>query len=114
MQLTEEHRQTVELTVKRLLDIRSQIAELQETEQALKSFLRSSLGTVSQMPIAGQRVTISPVRRFDSGKAAGIIPAELIPFVTEAKISSTKAKQYLPPTLYDECLTEYDPQVRIS
>lgn len=114
MELTGEHLQTVELTVKRLLDIRAQMAELEQSEKALKSFLRSSLGVVSQMPIAGQRVTIAPLRRFDAAKAVGVIPAELMGQVTEARVSPTKARQFLPPAMYEQCLTEYDPQVRIS
>lgn len=114
MELTEEHRQTVDLTVRRLADIQSQIAELDQQAKALKHFLRNSLGYVSKVPIGRHRVSITKTVRFDPNKAEKVIPGDLLPLVTESRIVAAKAREVLPAELYEQCTTEYEPTVRIA
>lgn len=78
-----------------------QIADLiADTDAALLELL--SEGEAHAVAQGGVRIT-PPVKRFSASRAAAVLTDELYASITVPTVSSQKAKDNLPPTLYDLC-----------
>ena len=97
-----------------LADIQDKIATLQLEEASLKRKIRESVPGPDTYTAGNLTVIISTNRRWDSKKAAKVIPAELLPLVsvTTTVVDKTKVS-VLCPAQYDACFVDYDNVVKL-
>lgn len=102
-------------TVARYLELDARRNEIVAEQDQIKIALRTQLEPGRHDTPSGQKVTISPNRRFNADLAQSVIPAELLPLVMTETIDSKKAKAVLPPALYNQCSAEVgEPRVSIA
>jgi hypothetical protein len=96
------------------LDLRDRKAAIDNRLEQITAELRS-LG-VGRHQAGGHTVTVSAQRRFNTEAAARILASnpDLLLACQETTISGSKAKQVLPPALYEMCQVEAgEPRVSI-
>lgn len=102
---------TFDADVLRLVDIQALSKELDAEAEQIRERLRAhGSGTVGAL-----RVHVTPQRRFSAQLAVETLTPEQIAQIAETSLSSTKAKQLLPPAVYDSLLYEFGkPRVSVS
>lgn len=93
-------------TVAQLAAITEQIKELTEEADKLKGFLRGDLEPGAYTVDGRPALSITPTRRFDPTLAVTVVPNELLRLITVETIDGKRAKQILPPALYERCQKE--------
>lgn len=100
---------------RRYLELQAAREQIEHEQSEIKARMRSALSEGRHDTPSGARVTITRNRRFDSAKAAEVIPAELLPLVQTTVIDAKRAKEVLAPRLLDQCRVEYgEPRVAIA
>jgi hypothetical protein len=100
---------------RRWLELEAACRQMAEEQAGIKARLRYALDVGAHDTVSGAKVTVSLNRRFDAETAEQVIPAELRPIVEVTVIDAKKAKEFLPPKLYEACRVVFgDPRVTIS
>lgn len=98
------------------LDVKEAIEKHTERLAQLAAQIRDALPIGDRheiVPGVGVRVQ-APARRFSADLAASTLDAGLIDAITVPTVSGAKAKQILPPALYEACCeANGDPTVRV-
>lgn len=95
--------------VKRYLELQSVIDDCKAEQEVIKADCRQ-LGLGKHTTGAGP-VVVSPNRRWDAATAEQVlreINPDLIPACSETVLTSAKAKQVLPPAVYEQCMKASD------
>lgn len=110
--VTPETEPTFADDVRRLVDIQTLLKELDAEADRIKARIRAhGSGQVGDL-----KVSVTPQRRFSTVLAAEKLTAEQLVAITETTtcLSGTKAKQVLPPMVYESLLYEIgEPRVSI-
>jgi hypothetical protein len=76
-----------------------------ELEQ-IKARFRELVAVGEDAQAAGLTIAIQPNRRFDPATAQMVLPPELLKLCEATAIDSKKAKQVLPPAVYQQCMKD--------
>lgn len=96
--------------VRRLVDLQATMKALDAEVETIRARIRAhGPGVVGDL-----RVHVTPQRRFSPVLAAELLTAEQLVEITETSLSGAKAKQVLPPALYEQLLCEIgEPRVTV-
>lgn len=88
--------------VLRLLDVQTSMRALEEEQEQIRERIRQhGPGQVGDL-----KVSVSPQRRFSAQLAAEKLTPEQIGQIAETTLSSAKAKDVLPPIVYESLMYE--------
>ena len=99
----------IEDLVKRYVELSTLIDEAMSEQEQIKAQFRQ-LGLGKHVTGAGP-ITISPNRRFNPEQAENVLRAinpDLIAACSETLLTSARAKQVLPPAVYEQCMKASD------
>lgn len=89
--------------VRRLVEIQDAVKQLETEADAIKARIRQhGPGKVGDLT-----VNVSTARRFSPVKALEVLTPEQLASCTETTISTAKARQVLPPAVYEACMYPY-------
>lgn len=88
----------------RLADVQAQIAELQNTERALKTAIRALVPGPDSYQAGDIAVVVQANRKFDPDKAVALLPQETIEGCTRTTVDPALLKQHLTPAQLDDCM----------
>ena len=90
----------------RLTHIAEQRRPLDDEEAAIKERIKTIVPGPDRYAAGTLTITVSPNRRFDPVLAETTLPADVLAACQVTRIDPAKAKQILPPALYDQCLVD--------
>jgi hypothetical protein len=101
--------------VTQLVELNAQISDLTEQAETIKAKLRANLDTGTHTINGRPAVTITPTRRFSTTRAQTVLPTELLTLCQIHVIDAKRAREVLPPALYESCQEiTGKPQVRLA
>lgn len=90
----------------RLTHIAEQRRPLDDEEAAIKERIKTIVPGPDRYAAGTLTITVSPNRRFDPVLAETTLPVDVLAACQVTRIDPAKAKQILPPALYDQCLVD--------
>lgn len=96
--------------VRRYVDLQAKIGDLTTELEAIRVRIRAhGSGQVGDLV-----VTVAAARRFSPVRAVDLLSPDELASITETTLSSAKAKQVLPPVIYEQLLYPYgEPRVTV-
>lgn len=87
----------------RLADVRTRMASLKATGDALAAEIRAILQGTEDVTVGSMRVTCKPSKRFSVTLAETLLSKAVLDSISETKVSDKLAKELLPPKTYEAC-----------
>ena len=97
---------TPEELAREYLDLKERAAVIDDRIKQIVAELRDNLGA-GRHTAGDHTVTVTPQRRFNPDRAAEVLAGSpLLEACQETVVTSARAKQVLPPAVYETCMVE--------
>lgn len=104
-----------EVKLQQLVALTARKAELEEMIRQLRDELLEDATVGDRLQVDGRDFATVQVagRRFDQKRAAEVLDTATYSKLTRPQIDQTLAKKTLPPDVYEQCMTEGRPSLRL-